>query len=139
MSERRILIVDDEATIRTLLRHTVSGPGIGLFEADSAERALECAAEHAPFDLVIADVMMPGMDGVELAFRLREQGSARRFLFISGFCDRQSLESRIAGLEAQFLAKPFSIPELIRVVRATLEESRAGRLNGARPRRRTSR
>lgn len=124
MSERRILIVDDEATIRTLLKCAVAGPGIDLFEADSAERALESATRHAPFDLVITDVLMPGMDGVDLAGRLRDQGLAEKFLFISGFCDLQSLEKRIQGLRAEFLAKPFSIQELIRIVRILLEEQR---------------
>lgn len=116
MSESRLLIVDDEATIRALLKCAVAGPGVELYEADSAERALEAAELHAPFDLVITDVLMPGMDGVDLAVRLRAEGRAERFLFISGFCDSQSLEGRIRDLRASFLAKPFSIPELIRVV-----------------------
>ncbi len=122
MSDVRILIVDDEATIRALLKCAVAGPGVDLFEADSAERALEMAVLQAPFDLVITDILMPGMDGVELAGRMRAQGYAGKFLFISGFCDLQSLEKRIRGFHARFLAKPFSIPELVRMVRILLGE-----------------
>ncbi len=122
MSDTRILVVDDEATIRALLKCAVAAPGVDLYEADSAERALETAALHAPFDLVITDILMPGIDGVELASRLRQQGQANKFLFISGFCDPQSLEKRIRGFQARFLAKPFSIPELVRMVRILLGE-----------------
>jgi DNA-binding NtrC family response regulator len=127
MSETRILIVDDEATIRALLKCAVAAPGVSLFEADSAERALDSAPWNAPFDLVITDILMPGMDGVDLATSLRASGYAAKFLFISGYCDHQSLEGRLRGLEANFLAKPFSIPELIRVVRGMLDAQKSGR------------
>ena len=120
MSETRILIVDDEATIRALLKCAVAAPGMSLFEADCAEHALEFAADNAPFDLVITDVLMPGMDGVDLAHRLHAERRADRFLFVSGYCDRQSIDARVRDLEFHFLGKPFSIPELIRVVRHML-------------------
>jgi DNA-binding NtrC family response regulator len=122
MAETRILIVDDEATIRALLKCAVAAPGTALFEADCAEVALDSARGNAPFDLVITDVLMPGMDGVDLAARLRAAGHAGKFLFISGYCDLESLADRLRGLNASFLAKPFSIPELIRVVRGMLDD-----------------
>jgi two-component system cell cycle sensor histidine kinase/response regulator CckA len=124
MSQTRILIVDDEATIRALLKCAVAAPGVCLFEADCAEQALHSARGNAPFDLVITDVLMPGMDGVDLAARLRADGDAAKFLFISGYCDLESLEDRLNGLDASFLAKPFSIPELLRVVRCMLDGRR---------------
>jgi two-component system cell cycle sensor histidine kinase/response regulator CckA len=124
MSKTRILIVDDEATIRALLKCAVAAPGVALFEADCAEQALDSARGNAPFDLVITDVLMPGMDGVDLAARLRADGDAAKFLFISGYCDLESLEDRLRGLDASFLAKPFSIPELIRTVHGMLAERR---------------
>lgn len=138
MSENRILIVDDEATIRALLKCAVAAPGMTLFEADCAEGALDSARWNAPFDLVITDVLMPGMDGVDLATRLRAGGYAARFLFISGYCDLQSLEGRLNGFDASFLSKPFSIPELIRVVRVMLHE-RSNEHPATRIRRRVSR
>jgi DNA-binding NtrC family response regulator len=136
MSQTRILIVDDEATIRALLKCAVAAPGVSLFEADCAEQALDSARGNAPFDLVITDVLMPGMDGVDLAARLRADGDAAKFLFISGYCDLESLENRLHGLDASFLAKPFSIPELLRVVRCMLEQRTAQQ--PARPLRRAS-
>jgi DNA-binding response OmpR family regulator len=122
MSHTRILIVDDEATIRALLKCAVAGPGVDLFEADSAERALNSAAYQSPFDLVITDILMPGMDGVELAARMRDGGHAGKFLFMSGSFDMPALENRIRGFHSGFLAKPFSIPELVRMVRLLLGE-----------------
>jgi DNA-binding response OmpR family regulator len=110
-----------------LLRHVISAADVELFEAESAEDALTCAARQAPFDLVVTDIVMPGMDGVDLAHRLRAEGCAQRFLFVSGFCDRQSLEHRIAGLDARFLAKPFAIPELASLVRSILDDPRTKR------------
>jgi DNA-binding NtrC family response regulator len=138
MAETRILIVDDEATIRALLKCAVAAPGIALFEADCAEQALECANLKAPFDLVITDILMPGMDGVDLAVRMRADGHAVKFLFISGFCDLQTLEVRIRGLEARFLGKPFNIPELLHVVRSLIDQ-RQSETRSAPRRRRASR
>ncbi len=118
------MIVDDEATIRALLTCAVAAPGIEVCEAQCAEEALERAASQPPFDLVITDVMMPGMDGLDLAARLHSAGHAAKFLFISGFCDLAGMEDRVGGLQAQFLAKPFSIPELVRTVHGLLRERR---------------
>jgi CheY-like chemotaxis protein len=118
MSEQKILIVDDEAAIRTLLRSALSPPGFSVFEADSGSAALTLAAQQAPFDLVVSDVLMPGMDGVELAKKLAGAGQAQRFLFISGYCDGQSLAERTSDLPlSAFLAKPFSIPDLVQAFR----------------------
>ena len=122
MSGVRILIVDDEETIRALLKVAVAAPGVDLFEAESGEHALDVAAHHAPFDLVITDILMPGMNGVDCATRLRDRGHADRFLFISGYCDSASLQARAQGIPFRFLAKPFSIPDLIAVVRGMLGE-----------------
>jgi two-component system cell cycle sensor histidine kinase/response regulator CckA len=121
-----------------LLKLAIKAEGMELFEADSGEQALEEAAEHGPFDLVITDIVMPGMDGVDLAHRLNFDGWARSFLLVSGFCEQESLESRIAGLEAHFLSKPFSIPELIRVVHDMLARPCQGGVGGEPLRRQAS-
>jgi FixJ family two-component response regulator len=68
------------------------------------------------------------MDGVELATKLAGAGHAQRFLFISGYCDGSSLPDRSGDLPATaFLAKPFSIPDLMKSFRALLEQEPAGR------------
>lgn len=132
MSDARILIVDDEATIRALLKCAIAAPGVDLLEADCAEAALDRADGQQPFDLVITDILMPGMDGVDLARHLRDRGHARKFLFISGFCDLESLEDRVNEFHSRFLTKPFSIPELVRVVRNLLDDPQATPVRRAR-------
>src|SRR5689334_16379279 len=108
MRPKKILIVDDEAAVRSLLREAVASTGFSTFAADCGAAALDVAAREAPFDLVITDILMPGMDGVELAQQLWASGSATSFLFISGFCDADQISARIHGLPyAAFMNKPF--------------------------------
>jgi two-component system, cell cycle response regulator CpdR len=117
MSKRKILIVDDEPPIRGLLVNALSEPGKEVVEAGDGNRALELAAEHGFFDVVVTDLLMPGMDGIELARRLRKGRLARRFLFISGYARMDSIDHTLEEFEhAEFLNKPFSIIELLRVV-----------------------
>jgi len=117
----KILIVDDETPIRTLLRSAVASPGITVFDADGGIGALEIAAREAPFDLVITDVLMPGMDGFELAQRLQRAGHATNFLFLSGYFDADDMERRLSEFSgAAFLSKPFPIVEFIQSVRRLL-------------------
>jgi len=122
----KILIVDDETAIRTLLRSAVGAPGFTVLEADSGRRALELAQWEGPFALVVTDVLMPGMDGFELAEQLQRGGHAERFLFLSGFCDAEAMAGRMGAFRnSAFLSKPFPIPDLLREVRALLERPAA--------------
>ena len=74
-----------------------------------------------PFELVVTDVLMPEMDGIELARQLMRQGHADRFLFISGYCDLETAPERIREFgAAAFLGKPFAIPDLLHTVRSLL-------------------
>jgi DNA-binding NtrC family response regulator len=123
MVDRKILIVDDEQAIRALLHAAVSSPGFTVFDADSGAKALAIADEQGPFDLVVSDVLMPGMDGITLASQLAARGRAARFLFVSGYCDIENEAERTRNFESYaFLGKPFSIPELLSSVRALLNE-----------------
>jgi two-component system, response regulator YesN len=121
MAQTKILIVDDEVAIRGLLKCAVGGPEVNFFEADSAERALDFARHNPPFDLVITDIFMKGMNGIDMARRLRDGGHAARFLFLSGYCDLNLLEVGAGDFEARFLGKPFAIAELVTTVRVLLE------------------
>jgi CheY-like chemotaxis protein len=122
MSKRKILIVDDEPPIRGLLVSALSGPGKEVLEAEDGTRALELAAKHGFFDVVVTDVLMPGIGGVELARRLRKGSHARRFLFVSGYARMNSIDHTLEEFErAEFLNKPFSISELLRIVNSLCE------------------
>jgi two-component system cell cycle response regulator CpdR len=114
---RKILVVDDEASVRGLLVSALTAPGSEVLDAEDANGALELARQHLSFDLVVTDIVMPGMDGINLARRLRRGHNARRFLFVSGFTDIESIDHALEEFErADFLHKPFAIMELLRVV-----------------------
>lgn len=132
MSVQRILIVDDEASVRTFLFAAVCGREREVFSAQDGPTALELAGLHSPFDLVITDITMPGMTGLELAARLQTRGYAHRFVFVSGYYDGQAFDESIGKFEsAIFLAKPFNVPELLRTVRNQLDETQRLRAGAA--------
>jgi two-component system response regulator MprA len=120
MSEpTRILVVDDDAKIRTVVRRGLAYEGYRVVEAGSGEEGLEKAREHLP-DLVILDVMMPGMDGLEVTRRLRSSGDELAILMLTA---RDDVKDRVQGLENgadDYLVKPFSFEELLARVHALL-------------------
>jgi DNA-binding NtrC family response regulator len=133
----RILIVDDEDAIRALVKCALSGPGRQIFDANCAKAAIALADAHGPFDLLVSDIIMPGMDGIDLACALHSRGNASAFLLISGYCDGPELRRRMEGIEGcEFLSKPFTVPELVRVVRGILPQMpvRAAAVHEHRPR-----
>jgi CheY-like chemotaxis protein len=132
-SPQRILVVDDEEPIRALLQAAISGPDTHVLLAESGPQALSLAEDASPFELVVTDIMMAGMDGFELAEHLSHRGYASKFLFISGMCEEKNVDQRMAAFgSAAFLNKPFSIVELLQTIRRLLvAESRHE--NGIRP------
>jgi CheY-like chemotaxis protein len=124
MSKRKILIVDDEAPIRALLVSALGAPGNEVLEAKDGSDAIQLASQHRFFDLIVTDIMMPGMNGIELARRLRTARHARSFLFVSGFAQVETVGHILEEFDrAELLHKPFSITELLRAVSRLCEES----------------
>src|SRR5262245_55000859 len=92
MRPATILVVDDNVAVRTLVCRVLSIEGYNVLEAASGREALSIAGNlDAPFDLLLTDVKMPEMDGVELARRLKESAPAHRVLFISGQCEMKEI------------------------------------------------
>lgn len=117
-SDNTILIVDDVATNRDTLRALLSSEGAQLLEAADGKSALQLAAEIRP-DLILLDVMMPGMDGFEFCRTLRSDAalSAVPVLMVTALDDRAS---RLMGIDAgadDFVTKPVDRAELILRVR----------------------
>ncbi len=120
----RVLIVDDDAHIRHVVRFALEKAGLVADEAADGNQALASFAAQPP-DLVILDIMMPELDGIEVCRRLRAT-SRVPIVFLSS---RDDEVDRIVGLELggdDYVSKPFSPRELVARVRAVLRRSRPG-------------
>lgn len=121
----KILIVEDEPKTGDYLRQGLREAGFGVELASDGLAGLQLAQEQ-DFDLLILDVMLPGLNGWQLLQRLREQGHLVPVLFLSA---RDQVEDRVKGLELgadDYLVKPFSFAELLARVRTILRRGRSG-------------
>jgi len=122
----RLLLVEDEEIIRKPLVRILANAGYETLTASSGREALEVVASGAPPPaLIIADVRLPGMSGIELVRNLRTAGVRLPVLLVSGAAPetREPLPGREAG-PVRFLMKPFSGPELIAAIAGLLSECR---------------
>lgn len=127
MQGKLILVVDDEAPIREMLRFALSRAGLRVVEAGSAAEARLRIADERP-DLVLMDWMMPGVSGVELTRELKSQPMTRDIPVIM-VTARVEEEDKIRGLNMgcdDYVSKPFSHPELIARIQAVLRRAMPG-------------
>jgi CheY-like chemotaxis protein len=114
MADQTVMLVEDEPSIRQLMRRMLEGHGYTMLEAKNGADALSVAEDHRqPIDLLLTDVVMPAMDGFELAIRFKLLHEETRVLFLSGHAE-DSPEVR-AGLRESshaFLLKPFTRDKL---------------------------
>jgi two-component system OmpR family response regulator len=118
----RVLVVDDEPNISALLSATLRLVAFDVRVADSGHGALVAIEEFEP-DLVVLDVMLPDLDGFDVARRLRASGRVTPVLFLTA---RDAVEDRVAGLTAgadDYVSKPFSLEEVVLRIRAILRRS----------------
>lgn len=115
-----VLLVEDDDGVRTLAETTLRRAGYHVLAAERTGDALELAAEHGSLDLLVADVVLPGRGGRQLAERLRELHPDLKVLYISGYTDDAVLRDDVAGERAAFLHKPFSPAGLSAKVRQVL-------------------
>lgn len=123
---RRVLIVDDEETLRVLVRATLADDDLELAEAADGTAAL-AAVEQSPPALVVLDVSMPGPSGFEVLQTLRgdPRHAAVRVVMLTARTQAADREAALAAGADAFVSKPFSPGELRRIVRDLLEEERA--------------
>jgi len=121
-----ILVVDDEDGIRALMGKVLTREGFEVIEASSGEEALEKAGNFwGTIPLLVTDVVMPGMGGVDLARQLASQRPETRVMFISGYTGQSALSSAQVQGGYEFLQKPFTLSAFLGKVRATLALPRA--------------
>jgi PAS domain S-box-containing protein len=126
--EERILLVEDENRVRKFVRSMLEKHGYTVIEADDADEALRFAAEPSnSFDLLLTDVIMPRLNGPELAERIDALRPGIKVLYMSGYTDRAiRLQDRLGG-EAHFIQKPFTPAALGRQIRELLGKPGAPR------------
>lgn len=115
-------MVDDERPLRSALRRALTLEGFQTLESESGEGAIAVLRERS-VDAVVLDVLMPGIDGLEVCRRLRAAGDRTPILMLTA---RETVDDRVAGLEAgadDYLVKPFALQELIARLRALLRRS----------------
>jgi hypothetical protein len=116
-----VLVVEDEAGIRALMRKILQRQGYHVLEAESGQVAIQTAEKHAgEIHLLITDLMMPEMNGRELAERVVKLRPGMRILYVSGFTDDSSIYREPLPPGTMFLQKPFTLGALLEKVRALL-------------------
>jgi two-component system, OmpR family, response regulator MprA len=119
----KILVVDDERAVRESLRRALELEGYEIELADDGLQALAALEDGGEPDAMILDVLMPGMDGLEVCRRVRREGSRMPVLMLTA---RVEVENRVAGLDAgadDYVTKPFALEELLARVRALLRRT----------------
>ncbi|MYL63328.1 response regulator [Bacillus hwajinpoensis] len=119
--DARILVVDDEERIRKLLRMYLERENYEIEEAENGEQALEMAIED-DFDLILLDLMLPGMDGIEVCQQMREQKATPVIMLTA----KGEEANRVQGFEVgadDYITKPFSPREVVLRVKALLRRS----------------
>ncbi len=126
MGSMKILVVDDERAVRESLRRALELEGYEIeLAADGIEALHRLESEEQP-DAVILDVLMPGLDGLEVCRRVRREGNRVPVLMLTA---RDEVENRVAGLDAgadDYVTKPFALEELLARMRALLRRTTDG-------------
>lgn len=123
-TKQTILVVEDKEPVRSVLLEILIDLGYAVLEASDGQHALELARSHeGPIHLLLADIVMPGMQGDEVARRLRAFRPEAKVLFMSGYTKKAVADSLVAESGAAFIPKPFSLPELTEKLRAVLGET----------------
>lgn len=121
-SEERVLVVEDDASIRKLVERALGNAGYRVLVATTPQDALAVFEQRTEdISLVFTDVVMPGMNGPELVRRIRAIAPATRVLFTSGYADDRHIDPSGLPKDARFLPKPYSFAALTRTVRETLD------------------
>ena len=114
-----VLLVEDEPMVRSVAERALTRHGYTVITADNGEDALAVLAKNEPVDLLISDVVMPGMDGPTMVREARQSRPELKILFMSGYAEEQ-LRKSIDIENVNFLPKPFSVVELAEAARRTV-------------------
>jgi two-component system alkaline phosphatase synthesis response regulator PhoP len=122
----RVAIAEDEELIRTMLRLNLEKDGYEVESFESAEELLE-SLEHGHFDVLLLDVMLPGMSGEDVIVRIREKGINTPILMVTARVDIETKVSTFRKGADDYLSKPFDMEELLLRVKALIRRSQGER------------
>jgi CheY-like chemotaxis protein len=129
-----VLVVDDERISRHVASRMLRELGLRVLEADGAEEALDVfRISQGPIDLVLLDVVMPEIDGVELAEQILAHRPGQRIVFMSAHPAEVLAEHGLQDLDVLFLAKPYTMEELLSKVRQGMAVEDENPHRGCRP------
>jgi CheY-like chemotaxis protein len=119
----RVIVIDDQEAIRRIVRRVLERAGHEVLDAADGERGLELLERH-PADVVLSDIFMPGMDGIQMLRQIRKQFPAVKVIVMSGGDSSGMLDLRrdaeLLGA-VKSLSKPFTTHEIVAVVNSVLE------------------
>jgi len=114
-----VLLVEDEPMVRAVAERALSRHGYQVITAENGEEALDVISRGEPIDLLLSDVVMPGMDGPTMVAEARKQRPELKVLFMSGYAEEQ-LRQTLGVDDAHFLPKPFSVQDLAEAAKRAL-------------------
>jgi two-component system, cell cycle sensor histidine kinase and response regulator CckA len=121
-----VLVVEDESAVRALVCAALEQHGYTVLQATGGDAALQVSSAHpGPIDLVVTDLVMPGMSGRQLAGQLSQVRPQARVLYMSGYTDDVALRHGLVDRTVPYLQKPFTPAALAQKVREVLDQSRA--------------
>ena len=116
----RLLVVDDDPAVLTVASRILSRAGYDVSSAEGSAAALELAEEEGSFDLLLTDVVMPGMNGRELAEAFHERWPETPVLYMSAYTEDEVIREGIRLNSVTLLSKPFSVEEIVGAVESAL-------------------
>lgn len=123
----RILIVEDEPSVRKVLSRILTKGGYCVMEAENGEGALELLkAHHTKIDMILTDLIMPGISGIELAEKIASDYQGLRIALMSGYADDELLDRGLEHGQLSLLRKPYTPSEVLRHVRHALDQENQG-------------
>ncbi len=126
----KLLIVDDESTTRNGLVKFIPWQKLGIDRVEQAENGSEALkmAEQEHYEIILSDIRMPNMDGIEFARRTKKILPECKIIFLSGYCDKEYLKAAIDLGAVSYVEKPINIAEISGAIRKAAEEHRSGRV-----------
>lgn len=117
----RILLVEDEDPVRAFVKRALEMDGHTVLEASDGEDGIELfMSEGGRFDLLLTDIRMPIMDGIELAQTVRQQNADIPIVLMTGFAEQRERAASLSLIITDVLTKPFTLADLRQVVKAIL-------------------